>query len=316
MKAISVFLAVLLCFFVVSCEPGPLGPEGAQGPQGERGDKGPKGDQGQPGITDYLYLTGERYEMYYLQPVLEILETKTMTLTSPRYPTDTLRAYNQLTLHNVPLENLFDIDASPFSVSISGNFGFRAETEFGSDGGNNRPLINGNPLLFSLDPESFTVLKKFSMNHKALELPKTSSYSSTHTEAKKVSYLFPFSQFEAYRSLPNTGFSYKGGPSANGTYWPIDESDLLCSSDENILFKVVSRDFYQYKSITFAYPADVPITNLASSSPVVENFNFNERTNTVTVTFKEYDGPYAGDIISYTIKSQDGKTVPRIICID
>jgi hypothetical protein len=158
----------------------------------------------------------------------------------------------------------------------------------------------------------------FSEYNGNMELPISRPYSSALRVNRNVTFSVPVSasQLESLISLsdpvthPN---SYNGA----GTGWydfiyvynHATEKvgvDLLATATTNERHKLSSLGYYQYLTLAVVYPPDISVFNI-TASPIVESFYHDADTNTVSAVFKDYDSPYSGPVLTYTLVTEGGQ---------
>jgi len=77
----------------------------------------------------------------------------------------------------------------------------------------------------------------------------------------------------------------------------------------------VSRNFYQYKSFTVKHDPDITLLEITPSS-ILGSCDYDPATNSITVTFKDYNSPYTGDVLSYTLVHREKGIRQRSIRIN
>jgi hypothetical protein len=100
---------------------------------------------------------------------------------------------------------------------------------------------------------------------------------------------------------------------ATSLYFPQPMgADLLPTVTTSERHKLSSAGYYQYLTLAVEYPPDISVFNVAAS-PIVESFSFDADANTISVVFKDYDSPYAGPVLTYTLVSADGKQQQKTV---
>ena len=142
-----------------------------------------------------------------------------------------------------------------------------------------------------------------------LSFPKTSSYSLNYTPTKSYSFAFPIEI--GY----NPGFGYSIYP-----YEPYTETSggvtYYYSVTSTVAYNgpctAVSRNFYQYQSMTLNYPNDVFITQVIPY-PIVKNFTVTDHS--LIINLNDYNEVYSGSVAQLFLTGSDGVSYRRDITI-
>jgi hypothetical protein len=273
---------------------------------------------------DFISIRGERFEKYYAEIHPSLLNTP-ITLSSPNIlgfqygSSPVYYAFNQITLHDVPLARF--TETSPFSAQVSGTAAVS-----GKSGANyaaysypfeTQTLLYPDPAGYPLEP--YDVLNTFTNKPGCLVLPYTGDYSSALViqEFRKFSMAIPS---DLLLSLVTEDSFQIPFPSVL-TAFTIDgvySADMVCSCDHYLLLAPKSRNFYQYKSLTAVFSPDAVVSDIRQAS-IVESHVYNPDNNSVTVVFNDYDASYTGEVLFYKIRSGDAgeeEAVEKIIRIE
>lgn len=278
-----------------------------------------------PGTGDFLSMTGERYETYYLTVDPAIYDERVSASGSAFacYTVNNGSIYggpsgeavsNSFTIHNMPLRCFF-VDGT-YSLQCSGmswHFGkgsVRIDTDtfdrisFQStyyhsfntttDLATNSASLNG-PYY-----EEKAYLKPFEST--VMALPKTSDYFNTDHVSRYITLYFRVSAAQ----LASFGNSHTGGSRYDSFEGNLNSyyTDISLSTSEMFRpFIHVSRNFYRYKTIVIRFdPAREVKFAYPPLPPLIESYDLSAE-NVLTVTLKDYNEPFEGPLFSYLVKS-------------
>jgi len=84
-------------------------------------------------------------------------------------------------------------------------------------------------------------------------------------------------------------------------------------------YRQVSRDFYLYRSISITFAPDVEVfgwqAHDGNISEIIDRFEFDPETNTLTAYFKDYLDNTLGDVFSFYVIAEDGSVKTKTISI-
>jgi len=88
------------------------------------------------------------------------------------------------------------------------------------------------------------------------------------------------------------------------------------ASNINIPFRQVSRDFYIYRNISIQFAPEFVISGWASSLlNLVESFDLDSATNTLTANLVMYNERTTGEVFSFNVTTEGGQTHRKSISI-
>jgi len=98
-------------------------------------------------------------------------------------------------------------------------------------------------------------------------------------------------------------------------------SDFVSNSFSlTLVCRALSRDFYLYRNISIQFAPSVSVfgwqAHDGNISELIDRFEFDEETNTLTAFFKEYMDNTLGDVFSFFIQKEDGSVESRTISIN
>jgi len=333
---------------------GENGSDGAQGDKGETGDKGGKGVTGDAGPAGPVVwnpfaptsFTGERNAMYNLVPdpvnpnQTFTLESSTSSLSvrniSSTSPYTTI-AYNQITLHNMPLNNL--INRTPVQVRASGTVALSGSFSSGSSNVTtfytcysspfdlNTTVTSNDYTTDALNTTQFSMPLDFTVEPQSgnTVLPRTGNYSSTSTvnNSLTLSVTVPKATIDSFNTVTTWNGSILVYTETTTTVadrqrqYYLQEANgeaKTLSVTTNVRCRFVSRNFYQYLRMVVTYPAGTTVSNIVPSS-IVQSQSYNASTRTITVTLNPYNSVYTGNVLSYTLTA-NGESRNRTISIN
>jgi len=89
--------------------------------------------------------------------------------------------------------------------------------------------------------------------------------------------------------------------------------------DYTLFYRQVSRDFYLYRSISITFDPNIKVfgwqAHDGNISEIIDRFEFDPDTNTLTAYFKEYLDNTLGDVFSFFIIAEDGSVTTKTISI-
>jgi len=101
------------------------------------------------------------------------------------------------------------------------------------------------------------------------------------------------------------------------TYYFVDLS--IAPFDYTVFYRQVSRGFYLYRSISVTFAPDIEVfgwqAHDGNISEIVDRFEFDPDTNTLTAYFKEYLDNTLGDVFSFYIIAEDGSVKLKTVSI-
>ena len=271
-----------------------------------------------------ISVTGQRYEKYHLEPAAGIL-SNTITLSSPQKLAytfivngDEQRAYNQITIHDVPLFRF--TNNAPFTANVTGTIAVKGVSgtdvlyyslPFDTEANFTPQQVYFERTLFwvltNFDNDDDLVLPLFIRYESDLSFQNTVTFEITVTSDLMESFLPPGNEFDAVF-----------GPSAQMETFTIDEvlsANLIAYNDANITLEPVSREFFQYRSVFVVFPQEVILSNIRIPS-ISSSFNYDPASNTLSVLLFEYDIPFTGDIVNFTKRVEGGNAVASSVSIE
>jgi hypothetical protein len=254
----------------------------------------------QPPSIDFTSITGERYEKYYLSVNPSIWDKQiSLSASSPG---------QSIVFNSVPMRYFFE--DGEYAVSASGSIRVYLPTGISasSDYSARRTIPFAlkdfhSPLLH----EEHTILKTF--DSQTAMLPKTSDYFNNYSIHKYFSVKYTLTEAQWHSFISDEPNYIR----ANVTF-PAET--VLSSASLYEQFVHVSRNFYQYKSLTIQFDPDLVIHKVFPVLPtVVSSFDLNEE-NVLMVTFDEYNEPFTGPIFSYLVNVGDNRLEEKTFSIE
>lgn len=187
------------------------------------------------------------------------------------------------------------------------------------------PLPLGNSIAASSVPidhtlNTYPAPEPFSSYNGNLALPLSREYSSGLRVNRSVTYTVPVSRAMLESAANTSEFTYvTNSYNAAQSNYVINLSssalrglkalmgqDLAATATASVRHKLSSAGYYQYLNLTVEYPPGISVFNIASS-PIVESFSHDAEANSIAVIFRDYDSPYEGPVLTYTLVTEDGK---------
>jgi hypothetical protein len=273
-----------------------------------------------------LSVIGTRYEKYYYQLDPAFYNT-VVTLNSPsvlgyEYSNEidpVSYAFNSITLADVPLkrftENTSFMQQVTGTIAVSGKSGnlYTAYSLPFEKGSLISPYRNYN------NSEPLNVLNSFTNTPGDLVLSSTGDYSSA--EKKQDFRIFSMALSSDFlKSCTNaTNFTIPYGSKNTDTTFTIDgfyPSNLTATGSAYVSLIPVKRNFYQYKNVILTFAQGALLSDIETTY-IVKDFEYNQRLNTLSITFNDYDFPYIGNVLYYKIKaSSKGEEIQKSIRIE
>ena len=309
MKVFWLLLAVFCLGFSISCY------------EWDDGNEEPTGPLTPPRP---LSVTGQRYEKYFLKPSQDSLSIL-VNLVSPRLLmyTHTVSgvnqyAYNQITIHNVPLSRFTGADN--FSARVTGTIAVKGvcnnnEIRYHSLPFDTQANFSAQDTFF--ERILFWVLTNFN-NGDDLFLPLFEPYSSDLTFNETVTFDITVSSALLESFLPQCGTFIYTCDNGTDTEYYIEEvlpGVLVATVDTSVILAPVSRGFFQYHSVLVTWPEEAVLYNFDIAS-VTYRYDYNPANNTLSILLFEYDTPFTGDIVTFRLKAEGGQSVSRAVSIE
>jgi hypothetical protein len=279
----------------------------------------------------FISFTGERVEKYYyrVDPVYHYMR---VTLSSPDVNVDENNFTRFAQIHDVPVNLLesggtyqADISATIKCYIMTYDYENQswlmyADNATKSFTGKTKPAmdIGSHSLNYAANRERLDVSAGFSSD--SYTLPKTGGYSNPYYQYRYRTYSYQLSGGLLYdlavptlvtSTVPHTEHEQiqKEELHSRAVY-----NDVVCSADVFAPNVAWSRNFYQYKSFAVAFDAGVPF-DFKPNTNIVNSYSYDQASNTLSVAFKNYDEPFSGTVITFSIRAEGGDAVEKSITI-
>ena len=337
MKAIKIFLLIFSCLLFFYCDGlTEIEPPGNNSGQDEDDGKNNLPDDNDKKNNPASDVPGKspdrdplvpisvyaRYNATYIMVPSPVSPRQTFTFGSPQvsgYELDDTAAYNQITLHNVQLNNL--IEQTPVKTRVTGTVAAYGVYEGTIYNCFSAPFDLSTTITSSpYKTIQFFDQKEFTLHYpENLEMPTTSNYFSNETLYADLDIPVSIPR-EAFESLyPFSGFYYDipglpDGPHFH-TILELWGTDFVIPFTSYERHRLQSRDFHQYLYFTITYPHETSIFNIIPNSDIVQNFYHSKNDNSITVVLKYFNYPVSGTVISYIIAA-NGISEKKVFSIE
>jgi len=265
--------------------------------------------------TRCIYVAGSRFEKYYYQidpSSYNInIELSSPSIIGYEYGGD--YASNQITLLELPLKRFSE--NTPFTHDVTGTIAVS-----GKSGSYSMAYSMPFEKTALLSPyrdynknEPLNVLNTFVNTPGNLTLAYTGNYSSGLKKEDFRIFYMTFSAAFIKSCNTETTFSIPYGSAGLERTFTIDgifPNDLTASGTAYVTLVPIKRNFYQYRNLTATFSAGTFITDIEPTS-IVKSFEYDQKLNSISIIFNDYDFPYIGNVLFYKIGvGEQGDDVP------
>jgi hypothetical protein len=271
--------------------------------------------------VDFISLSGTRLKTFLMVPEPSQIELPTVASLSGTGPTGTEIWYDSMNGGSYPVHSAHSVSVilplkalfypGRYDLTFSGNLVTR--------------VVNDNSTRVSFAGESF------SGRSRAFDLTvgQNPEYESTETEPfnceslilPETGYAADRNYFEYHRAeINNLYLSFSNSvmrdiSGVGGSYGSVDMSvSGSYSSFQTLIFRQKSRDFFLYRTISISYAPDVTVIGW-QGGPLVDYFEFDGETNTLTAHLKNYADNTRGEVFYFYVFVENGSLIRKSVGI-